>query len=219
MKKSRHVLCSWIYPQVGSLVPNGMLDAQDRQGQSLRKVLEAEHAAAGKGSRPAEEIAASLVLPPQSVKEYVEVHIEQGPGAAYEEGLTTCVQCATWRDGANSLLERVLRACEFGVSSMGWCCSAALASGPSYIDISGCAHFPNLIAGSSAGGLGRIPGGCFGHCWTDTAVGGGEWHTGQSACCAVPRLEMIMNGTDAAVGGGKCGTQTSPYAALFQGCE
>uniref|UniRef100_A0A7S3QUR7 Peptidase M20 dimerisation domain-containing protein n=1 Tax=Dunaliella tertiolecta TaxID=3047 RepID=A0A7S3QUR7_DUNTE len=64
---------------VGSLVPNGMLDAQDRQGQSLRKVLEAEHAAAGKGSRPAEEIAASLVLPPQSVKEYVEVHIEQGP--------------------------------------------------------------------------------------------------------------------------------------------
>ncbi|KAF5843474.1 allantoate deiminase, chloroplastic-like protein [Dunaliella salina] len=64
---------------VGSLVPNGMLDAQDRQGQSLRHVLEAEHAAAGKGSRSAEEIAASLVLPPQSVREYVEVHIEQGP--------------------------------------------------------------------------------------------------------------------------------------------
>jgi len=64
-----------------------MLDAQDRQGLSLRHVLEAEHAATGgqKGhDKTAEEIAASMALPPGSVREYVEVHIEQvGSGSRW----------------------------------------------------------------------------------------------------------------------------------------
>lgn len=68
--------------QAGTLVKHSMLSARDKSGLSLGEVMEAEVKgdASASASASAAQLAEGLALPPGSVGQYIEVHIEQVGG-------------------------------------------------------------------------------------------------------------------------------------------